>query len=201
MGKVNVCVLPCGHQFHTTCVMKCNNKCPLCRSSIMNEQSKSEKIEVLVNLEDDLVEREIGDDVNEVKLKMELKDYMNKSRLNYVFIDAFLDNYDSVNLFKAYKIRSIYRFGSNLLFDILGYQNDFDYDCIDLDVIVTMDRLMSHSIDALSSDVKSRIEKRVCKSIPRMWNREDVEYKSFDELKVDSKYGYVILDELRNIDG
>ena len=43
-------VLKCGHEFHTSCLMshviKCSNKCPLCRDEI------SEKVEERPNLND-----------------------------------------------------------------------------------------------------------------------------------------------------
>ena len=37
IGQKNFSVLECGHTFHTSCILRCQNRCPLCRSSIIHD--------------------------------------------------------------------------------------------------------------------------------------------------------------------
>ena len=34
MTDINVCVTVCKHKFHTNCLMRCNNMCPICRANV-----------------------------------------------------------------------------------------------------------------------------------------------------------------------
>ena len=37
INDVNVAITECGHKFHTSCLMKCKNECPLCRKTLVKE--------------------------------------------------------------------------------------------------------------------------------------------------------------------
>lgn len=56
MGLVNTCKTSCGHQFHLSCMMLCEqNACPLCRKQIVEEPSGSgisESIERTTSLDE-----------------------------------------------------------------------------------------------------------------------------------------------------
>jgi hypothetical protein len=32
----DMCITKCGHQFHTSCILKCNGTCPLCRTKLLD---------------------------------------------------------------------------------------------------------------------------------------------------------------------
>lgn len=38
---INICVTVCKHKFHTNCLMKCGNVCPICRTNIISNTSSS----------------------------------------------------------------------------------------------------------------------------------------------------------------
>ncbi len=35
MGNTDVCVTICNHKFHTGCIVRCNNICPICRNNLI----------------------------------------------------------------------------------------------------------------------------------------------------------------------
>ena len=47
----NYCKIPCGHTFHSTCIIRCNNKCPMCRTTICKETDLNGLKEELSNLQ------------------------------------------------------------------------------------------------------------------------------------------------------
>lgn len=38
---INICVTVCKHKFHTNCLMRCGNVCPICRTNIISNTSNS----------------------------------------------------------------------------------------------------------------------------------------------------------------
>lgn len=39
MTDVDVCTTICKHKFHTGCILRCNNVCPLCRAKLVDNPS------------------------------------------------------------------------------------------------------------------------------------------------------------------
>ena len=64
----NYCKIPCGHTFHSTCILRCNNKCPMCRTTICKDESETN----ISNLEE------------------ELNDLESDSQIDKYFIDLFV---------------------------------------------------------------------------------------------------------------
>jgi hypothetical protein len=182
MGKVNVCVLECGHQFHTTCIIKCkNNKCPLCRDLILKEEEN--------NYEEDeaLVDFMIGT-VNLLKS-------LGETHLNDTFIKQFLIKLDEKNYVCAYRIRCIYYNATMLLFRILGYSYELDYtlSSISGDIVKQMDDLIG---DKIRTSEKRNIEYRVIYSMPKEEYYRKYGYFTHEDWMSHPQFGYVVLSEL-----
>lgn len=41
MNDINVCITFCKHKFHTNCLMRCGNVCPMCRTDVISNSSVS----------------------------------------------------------------------------------------------------------------------------------------------------------------
>lgn len=41
INDVNVAITECGHKFHTSCLLKCKNGCPLCRKTLVQKETRT----------------------------------------------------------------------------------------------------------------------------------------------------------------
>jgi Ring finger domain len=218
MGKVNVCVLECGHQFHTTCIIKCtNNKCPLCRDLILKEEEVKVEVEAennynydeedLDNFIQSILSEPITNDSN-VRIShpwypsrqnllgsIGLLRSLGKTQLNDIFIKQFLIKLEEKNYTRAYRIRCIYYKATMLLFRILGYSYELDYtlSSISGDIVKQMDELIGGKI---FPSEKQNIEGRVICFMP-----DEEDYKKYihftqGDWMSHSQFGYVVLSEL-----
>ena len=207
MGKVNVCVLECGHQFHTTCIIKCtNNKCPLCRDLILkeaeaddnnddNESSLDNFIQTLLNESNRVPNHFITtNDNDEMIAKQTLQRFRDVSKLNEVFINEFLMKIYCEGFNRAYKIRCIYHMGTMTLFRIYGYIHELDYTSVDWDVVEAMDTIIGNK---LSSTEKRDIESGVNTAMITKEDYDNFSHLTFDKWSTQVRHWYVILPELR----
>jgi hypothetical protein len=37
----DMCITKCGHHFHTSCILKCNGTCPLCRTKLLDPKQNT----------------------------------------------------------------------------------------------------------------------------------------------------------------
>lgn len=40
MTDINVCTTICKHKFHTNCLMRCGNVCPICRTNVISSSNR-----------------------------------------------------------------------------------------------------------------------------------------------------------------
>jgi hypothetical protein len=117
----NCCTIPCGHMFHTTCIVGCNNKCPLCRkviNNLLNNDSNPNPNPIMENHYEDIFE--YSEDIIDTELSLEMKIRVMKQLAENcgaeLIVDKFLKYLDEKNYEHAYKLKSIYNWGSNKYF-------------------------------------------------------------------------------------
>lgn len=119
----NYCKIPCGHTFHSTCIIRCNNKCPMCRTTICEEDELETNIS---NLKKEL---------NDLKI-------LSDSQIDEYFIDLFVNSFDYDKYHNAYLIRCIYNASPpNFCKKILGLNRNNH--TVNYEIISVMDKLIS----------------------------------------------------------
>lgn len=73
INEVNICVTVCKHTFHTGCIIRCNNTCPICRTNLLTNEVTSNSIGKILpgvyNSDEYLRQLEINNiDINTVSL-------------------------------------------------------------------------------------------------------------------------------------
>lgn len=109
IGNNNCCKTTCGHSFHTSCLVKCSGKCPLCREDLTKTTiTKSNK------KEDDILDEPISTHI--------LKSHQYKHGfIDEEFIRLFLIFIEKNRFDCAYRICQIYYFGTRVYFKMFGY--------------------------------------------------------------------------------
>lgn len=84
--KDNVCVLECGHSFHTDCInqyLESNYNCPICKKSIYNMNSQWQAFDQLVK------NSPIPDEYQDWRISILCNDCLNNSTINFNLLGLF----------------------------------------------------------------------------------------------------------------
>jgi hypothetical protein len=177
VNENDCCKISCGHIFHTSCIVGCNNKCPLCRKVINTNIVSNDNID---NTNNTVYIDYIDDDNDEYDLEKTLKTLLQKSKNVDVstlkIIQKFIREFTSERYLNACKIMCIYKFGSLMYFRKMGL---VELESCDYDIL----NEMSNAVKYFLSDVQiDAIEDNVLKLMPSM-----PEFQSFDD-GVDRSY-------------
>jgi hypothetical protein len=118
----NYCKIPCGHTFHSTCIVRCNNKCPMCRTTICKDELETN----ISNLKEEL---------NDLKI-------LSDSQIDKYFIDFFLQCFDYNNYHNACFFRCIYN-NSPIKFYEEKLGLNVNNHTVNYEIISVMDQLIS----------------------------------------------------------
>lgn len=142
------CKIKCGHMFHTSCIIRCNNKCPLCRATINTN--------IIEN--DNFTENENYVMEYKTKILNELIKNVNNEGDKDI-VNLFVKYYNQKDYAGACKIKCIYQFGSIKYFQ----KKNINITEIDYDIIFKMDEILDNYV---SDQLIEEIEDKVIKLMP-----------------------------------
>jgi hypothetical protein len=137
IGNNNCCKTTCGHSFHTSCLVQCSGKCPLCREDLTKTTITKPNKKVV-----DILDEPISTDI--------LKSQQYKHGfIDEEFIRVFLLFIEKNRFDCAYRMCQIYYFGTRLYFKmiLIGYdEKDVNEFKPNWNIYSTMEKLCKNKI-------------------------------------------------------